>query len=168
MDRFARAASVMIGAISRARSVRLPSTMSTGIAAKAQPLPREEVMTMTMTKSRMDFVTSTELSPLRPSWMAPTTAMAPMLTVREAVTKASTKVLSFALPVLRLSHWPKRSKPPSMLSHSPMSAPTAAQSTSSRLRPLTRAAPCTLSILLRTPAMPMKMTVTPQVFINVS
>ena len=88
-------------------------------------------MTMMMIRSRMDLAPRVDQSPEMPSWMAPMMAMAPMQTVRDAVTKPLTKPWSFALPVFLFSHSPKRSKRCSILMISPMSPPKARQMTSS-------------------------------------
>ena len=50
----------MIGAISLASSVMLPSKANTGIAEKAHPFPMDDVMTATMMKSSTDFTASVE------------------------------------------------------------------------------------------------------------
>ena len=56
VDKFPRAASVISGLISTARAVMLPWKMPTGIAEKMQPLPREQVMTIIMIRSRIALV----------------------------------------------------------------------------------------------------------------
>ena len=89
-ERYPMAVSVMIGRITVASRVTAPSQRNTGIAEKTQPFPRELVMTITMTRSRMDLVPSVYQSPEIPSCMAPTIAMAPMHTVRDAVRKPFT------------------------------------------------------------------------------
>ncbi len=50
----------MIGEISLASRVMLPSNKRTGIAEKAHPFPSEEVITAIMMKSSTDFTTSVE------------------------------------------------------------------------------------------------------------
>ena len=89
--------------------------------------------------------------------------MAPMQTVREAVTKASTNPLSFALPVLIFSHWPNRSKAPSRSRSSPAREPRARQPMISMVPPLTTPVPSTVSIPSSAPAMPRNNVHTPQV-----
>lgn len=56
-----------------------------------------------------DFAARIEQSPLIPSWIAPTMAIAPIETVSDAVTNPSTKSLAFALPVFLFSHSPNLS-----------------------------------------------------------
>ena len=93
-------------------------------------------------------------------------AMAPMQTVREAVTKAFTNCLSPSLPVFRFSHSPKRSKPFSMPISSPMTVPMARQSTTSMDLPLTRVLPSILSMPCMAPAMAMNRVLTPQAVVR--
>ena len=95
-------------------------------------------------------------------------AMAPMQTVREAVTKALTKPLSFALPDLIFSHSPNRSKAPSMFIHSPIRAPMARQPMMSMEPLLTMAPFSTDSIFSSTPVMAINRVLTPQTFVSVS
>ena len=78
-----------------------------------------------MMQSKIALVTSTELSPVNPSWMEPTMAMAPMQTVREAVTKASTNLLSPLLPLFSRKNAPKVWVWCSKLMASPTRAPKA-------------------------------------------
>ena len=131
------ARSVITGATSRASRVMSPSKIRTGIAENAQPLPRDEVITAMMMKSSTDLTARVEKSPVRPSWIAPTMAIAPMQTVREAVTNALTNCRSPSLPVFFFSHSPKRSNPFSIPRSSPMTVPAARQSTTSMDLPLT-------------------------------
>ena len=98
-DRFVIAASVMSGCRSRARAVMQPCTTATGIAENAQPFPIEADITRTMIKSMTALANRIEWSPYMPSWIEPMTAMAPIQTVSEAVTKAFTEFLSRAFPV---------------------------------------------------------------------
>ena len=58
-----------------------------------------------------------------PSLIDPTTAMAPMHTVSDVVTKAVTNCLSPPLPLLALSHSPRRTIAFSIPSHEPMRVP---------------------------------------------
>ena len=99
---------------------------------------------------------------MTPSWIAPTMAIAPMLTVSDAVTKALTKPLSRSLPVFFFSHSPKRSKASSMPSSSPITVPSARQSTTSIARPLVSAPSSSFSMPDIAPAMAMNMVLTPQ------
>ena len=105
---------------------------------------------------------------MTPSWMAPTMAMAPMQTVRELVTKASTNRASLALPVLILSQAPKRSKPSSILKSSPMTVPMARHRTINMERPLLMEAAFPASSIVicsmpsMVPAIAIKSTLIPQ------
>ena len=90
-------------------------------------------------------------------------AMAPMDTVREAVTKALTKPASPWLPVLSRSHSPRRRNRPSMFSTSPTAAPRARESTTSMERPAVRLPLSTRSIPSMAPVMAMNMTHMPLV-----
>ena len=95
-------------------------------------------------------------------------AMAPMQTVRELVTKASTNLASLALPVLILSHSPNRSKPSSIRRSSPMTVPMARHSTINMERPPEREAVrpspamVTCSMPSMAPAIAIKRTLIPQ------
>lgn len=64
------------------------------MAEKMQPFPMEQVITRIIIKSSTAFAARIDQSPAIPSSSAPTIAMAPMETVRDAVTKPSTKLLS--------------------------------------------------------------------------
>ncbi len=89
-----------------------------------QPLPRVAVRSMMMTPSRTLLVKRTDGSPSRRSLIEPMTAMAPMQTVSEAVTKPSINRVSPALPETRFSHAPNAVMRASMFSSSPMRPPT--------------------------------------------
>ena len=67
MDRYPMARSVMIGLMAVASSVRPPSHKNTGTAENIQPLPREQVITITITKSKIDLAPSVDQSPEIPS-----------------------------------------------------------------------------------------------------
>ena len=116
---------IVDGCTARASSVTIPWKMPTGMAEKRQPRPREALMTQTITISSSALRARVEWSPEMPSWMEPTTAMAPMQTVREAETKPSTNRFSRALPVFTFSQLPNCSIRRSRLIHSPSSDPTA-------------------------------------------
>ena len=94
--------------------------------------------------------------------------MAPMHMVSEEVTKASTKRASLAFPVLNLSQVPKRSKPSSIPRISPITVPTARQSTMNIERPLVilQAPPVSEAVISSipsiAPAIAIKSTLTPQ------
>ena len=90
VERLAIAAADMMGWIRRASRVSDPSNIKTGMAEKMQPLPMDVVMMQTSSASMAPLRMRVEGSALMPSWMDPTIAMAPMLTVSDAVTKAST------------------------------------------------------------------------------
>lgn len=81
----------------------------------------DAVITRINAKSRIPFVMRIVGSPCIPSFREPITAIAPIQTVKEAVTNASTTPLSFALPVFSFSQTSKRSMPPSILQSSPRS-----------------------------------------------
>ena len=130
-DRYCMARSVMTGFKKEAKTVIKPSKTSTGMDENPAPFPSEQVMTMIMMKSKTAFVARIDQSPKMPSWIAPTMAIAPMHTVREAVTKALTKSLSLAFPVFRFSHSPRRSNQPSILTASPINVPRARQTVTS-------------------------------------
>ena len=134
------------------------------MAEKIQPFPREQVMTIMMIRSKIALVSNMEKSPVRPSSMAPTMAMAPMHTVNEAVTKPSTNRASLLLPVFCFSHSPNRSNQCSMLISSPTNAPSARLPTNSMARPLTTLPFSTVRIPSSTPPMAMNSTETPQAF----
>ena len=74
-----------------AKTVISPSNTNTGIAEKMQPFPKEQVITKTMIKSNTAFAARIDQFPVIPSSMAPTIAIAPIETVRDAVTKPLTK-----------------------------------------------------------------------------
>ena len=97
-----------------------------------------------------------------PSWMEPTMAMAPMHTVNEAVTKASTNRASLALPVFRFSQLPKRSIPSSRFNSSPIRDPRAMQPMISMAPPPVTLEPSTVSIPSKAPEMPRNRVLTPQ------
>ena len=65
-----------------------------GTTAKIAPFPFETVKTRTITISRIALANKVEVSPVRPSWTAPTTAIAPIQMVKAVVIKASTKLVS--------------------------------------------------------------------------
>ena len=167
-ERLLSAASVISGRIRPARAVILPWKSATGMAEKMQPLPMEQVMTIMMIRSRTALVARMEKSPVRPSSIDPTMAMAPMHTVSDAVTKASTKPPSLPFPVLTFSQVPKRSKPASIFRISPIKAPMARQPMISRELPLTRPAPSTVSIPSKAPARPMNRVATPHTLVRES
>ena len=62
-----------------------------GINAKIQPLPRVEVITITIRKSSRALAKSVAGSRFIPSSIAPTTAIAPTQIIREVLTNAPTK-----------------------------------------------------------------------------
>ena len=95
-------------------------------------------------------------------------AMAPMHTVKDAVTKALTKPLSLAFPVFRFSHSPNRSKAPSMFSASPITPPMARHPMISMAPLLTMALPSTESICSSAPVMAINNVLTPQTLVKVS
>ena len=95
-------------------------------------------------------------------------AIAPMQTVRDALTKALTNVLSLAFPVLTFSHCPSRSNAPSMFSASPITAPMARHPMISSAPLLTTFPSCTVSIPSMAPEMAINSVPTPQTFISVS
>lgn len=99
----------MNGRIKAAQAVIEPSKTNTGIAENMHPFPSEQVITRIITKSSTDFAARIDQSPLIPSWIAPTIAIAPIETVSDAVTNPSTKSLAFALPVFLFSHSPNLS-----------------------------------------------------------
>ena len=78
-------------------------------------------------------------------------AMAPMQTVREAVTTASTNRLSCAFPVFCFSHSPNRPKAPSRFSSSPITAPMVRYRITSMAPRLTMAPFSTVSICSKAP-----------------
>ena len=94
--------------------------------------------------------------------MDPMIAIAPMETVRDAVTKAFTKPTSPLLPVLAFSHSPNASNPFSMPIRSPITVPTARHSTTSMDFPLLMAPSLMRSIPSIAPAMAMNRMLTPQ------
>ena len=57
-ERYDMANSVIIGEISLAISVIVPSNANTGMAEKALPFPRDDVMTTMIMKSRTAFIAS--------------------------------------------------------------------------------------------------------------
>ena len=61
------AKSVMSGFKNVAKTVIAPSNTNTGIAEKAHPFPRDQVITMMMIKSNIAFVASSDQSPKIPS-----------------------------------------------------------------------------------------------------
>ena len=87
------------------------------------PRPIEAAMTMTTIASRIALVTSSEMSPNRPSLIAPTTAIAPMQTVSEAVRNASRNFESPSLPTFLRSQTPNFSILPSRSMAPPVTAP---------------------------------------------
>ena len=113
----------MIGSRKPASRKMIPWKMPTEIAEKMQPLPSADVMIMTMTASITVLANRTEGSLSRRSLIEPMTAMAPMQTVRDAVTKPSTNRVSPPLPVFCWSQCPKRSMRSSRSMASPMTAP---------------------------------------------
>ena len=171
--RLASAASVMTGEIRVASAVTQPWKAPTESAENTQPFPIEAAMAQTMMASIEPLRTSDEQSPVRPSWMEPTMAMAPTLTVSDAVTKPSTNRLSPLLPVRSRSHSPRRSKQPSMSATSPITEPTAMETTSIMVPVVESAtepfAPTlATSMCCRVPAMPTNMMQTPQARSSVS
>ena len=94
--------------------------------------------------------------------MAPTMAMAPMDTVREAVTKAWTNLVSPLFPVFSFSHSPNFWKPASMPISSPITVPMARQRTTSMDRPPLSAPFSIFSMPSMAPATAMNSTLTPQ------
>ena len=146
----------------------LPWSTATGIAEKTQPRPMEPAMTVMMIRSSTAFTARMLQSPWRPSRMEPTIAMAPMHTVRDAVTKASTKPLSEPLPVFCFSQEPKRSRPSSIRSNSPTRVPRARQITTRMLPEAVTAPSSTVSICSRAPEMAMKMVLMPQALVRPS
>ena len=66
-ERYADASSVITGDTILASSVMAPSKRKTGIAEKAHPFPRDEVMTVIMMKSSTDFTARVDQSPEMPS-----------------------------------------------------------------------------------------------------
>ena len=160
VERLASAAAVMSGCKKLASRVRAPWSASTGIAAKMQPLPIDVVMVHTSRASMAPLIASVVQSPVMPSWMAPTMDMAPIATESDAVTKASTNSESPLLPVAYLSHSPKRSIWRSRSSISPMSDPSASETTTSAEPPAEISPPDTVSMPLMAPEMPMKMMAT--------
>ena len=138
------------------------------MAEKMQPLPIDAVIMQTSSASMAPLRMRVEGSALMPSWMDPTIAMAPMLTVSDAVTKASTNEESPALPVLYLSHSPKRPIWCSRLIHSPTSAPAASDTTIMAVPPLTSLPSAMESMPPRAPASPTKSTLKAVAFIRPS
>ena len=124
-------------------------------------------MIMTMTASRTVLAKSTDGSPSRRSLMEPMTAIAPMQTVNEAVTKPSTKRVSPLLPVFRRSQMPNFSMRSSMLMASPMRAPPMRLASMQFVPTSARPPPSSASISLTAPVRPRKMTATAQAIMSV-
>ena len=124
-------------------------------------------MTMMITRSSTALANSVAWSPRMPSWMEPTMAIAPMQTVRDAVTKAPMKPPSDSLFVLTLSQAPKRSIRSSRSSSSPRTAPTASERIIIMVPCTVSAPPSARSICESAPETPTNSTLTPMALISV-
>ena len=116
--------------MSVASAVTSPWKTPTESAEKMQPLPIDAAIAQTMIASMEPLSARADQSPARPSWMEPTMAIAPTERVSDAVTKPSTKRGSPELPVWSRSHFPRSSKRASMSMTSPMTVPSAIDTTS--------------------------------------
>ena len=126
-----------------------------------------EAKIITIIKSRMDLVYRVAASPVRPSWMEPTMAIAPIHTVREAVTKPWMNWLSPPRSALAFSQAPSCSMRRSRSMNSPASAPRASARIMARVLPVPaeeRTPFSAVSIPASAPEAPMNRVASPRAF----
>ena len=117
--------------------------------------------------SRTAFAQSMEISPVIPSRIAPTTAMAPIQMVRDVLTKPSTNLVSPPLPDLIFIHSPNSSVCFPIFRSSPKSAPNDSGENHHHRSPDSMPFSPTEKISCNVPLMPRNITQSPTAWISI-